>query len=131
MKSFDLRDLLGAGVLLALLLGGDLWIETAPAAGEPVAVITNPWGQSSALQVAAAAHGLILRTGRWRWIAVTANDGDPSFQQHLRAAGAWLLLSPIGLGTCLDTPPAEPKASFDRNNNRIADRQPAPIAPTS
>jgi hypothetical protein len=106
MSSLNLRELLGAGMSLMLLLIGILWIETAPTAGEPIAVITNPWGSSSALQVAAAAHGLILRAGRWRWIAVTTNDDDPSFQNHLRAAGAWLLLSPIGLGTCLESQPS-------------------------
>jgi hypothetical protein len=111
MNGLNLRELLGAGMSLMLLLICILWIETAPTAGEPIAVVTNPWGSSSALQVAAAAHGLILRAGRWSWIAVTTNDDDPSFQNHLRAAGAWLLLSPIGLGTCLESQPPRPQPS--------------------
>jgi hypothetical protein len=111
MKTSGLRDLLTAGIFLILMLTGIFWIEVAPEAGEPVAVITNPWGSHSALEIIAAARGLILQSGRWRWVAVATSDGDPLFQDRLRAAGAWLLLSPIGLSACFDTQPTEPASS--------------------
>jgi hypothetical protein len=98
----SMRNLIGVGAIAAMLLIGVAWIAAAPIAGEPVAVISNPWGSSSAIEVVAAAGGTIMRAGRWGWVAVAANDDDPAFYGRLRAAGAWLLVSPIGLGTCLD-----------------------------
>ncbi len=103
-----MRGLLAVGAIFAALLTGILWIEAAPVAGEPVAVISNPWGASSAIDVVAAAGGALMRSGRWRWIAVAANENDPEFHQRLHQAGAWLLVSPIRLGACLDETPVTP-----------------------
>jgi hypothetical protein len=97
-----MRNFLGAGAIFALLLTGIASIEAAPIAGEPVAIITNPWGGSSAIEVVAASGGALMRSGRWRFVAVAAADEDPAFHQRLRTAGAWLIVSPIRLGACLD-----------------------------
>jgi hypothetical protein len=97
-----MRNLSGVGAIVAMLLIGIAWIAAAPVVGEPVAVIANPWGSSSAIEIVAAAGGKIFRAGRWSWVAVAASDDDPALHRRLRAAGAWLLLSPIGLGACLD-----------------------------
>ena len=103
-----MRDFLGAGAIFALLLTAIAWIEAAPVAGEPVAIITNPWGGASAIEIVVAAGGALMRSGRWRFVAVAAADDDPAFQQRLRTAGAWLIVSPIRLGACLDDTLLEP-----------------------
>jgi hypothetical protein len=118
MKTSDLWNLLTVGMFLILMLVSIFGIEVTPEAGEPVAVIVNPWGSASALEIIAAARGLILRSGRWPWIAVATSDDGPLLQERLKAAGAWLLLSPVGLGTCFDTPSTEP-ASSSRSNGSV------------
>ena len=97
-----MRNRFGIGAIFAALLVAIASIEAAPVAGEPVAVVTNPWGPKSAIDVIADAQGSIARVGRWRFLAVAADEGDASLHQRLRAAGAWLLVSPIAVGACLD-----------------------------
>jgi hypothetical protein len=107
-----MRNWFGIGAIFAALLVTIASIEAAPVAGEPVAVVTNPWGPKSAMDVIADAQGSIVRVGRWRFLAVAADESDMSFHQRLRAAGAWLLVSPIALGACLDDPRVERNAGL-------------------
>jgi hypothetical protein len=107
-----MRNWFAIGAIFATLLVALASIEAAPVAGEPVAVITNPWGPRSAIDVIADAQGSIVRVGRWSFLAVAADDGDASFHRRLRAAGAWLLLSPIAVGACLDDARIEPHAGL-------------------
>jgi hypothetical protein len=107
-----MRHWFGIGAIFAALLVALVLLEAAPVAGQPVAVITNPWGPRSAIEVIADAQGLPMRAGRWRFLAVAADERDQSFHQRLRAAGAWLLVSPIALGACLDDARIEPNAGL-------------------
>jgi hypothetical protein len=107
-----MRKWFGIMAIFAALLVAIAAIEAAPVAGEPVAVITNPWGPRSAIEVIVDAQGSLMRAGRWRFLAVAADEGDASFHQRLRAAGAWLLVSPIALGACLDDARIEANADL-------------------
>jgi hypothetical protein len=87
-----------------VLLSGFLvvaWLDVRPKPGQPVAAVFPPWWSAArAFTAAAAADGSVLRTGAWAAIIVTASP-DPAFAARLRQAGAWLILNPQGLGTCL------------------------------
>jgi hypothetical protein len=107
-----MRNWFGIGAIFVALLATMASIEAAPVAGEPIAVITNPWGAKSAIEVIVDAQGSLMRAGRWRFLAVAADERDVSFHQRLRAAGAWLLVSPIALGACLDDARVEPNAGL-------------------
>jgi hypothetical protein len=80
-----MRTLFQVGALISVLLV----IEVSPDSDGPVAVITNPWGLRSALEVIAAANGAIVRASPWRWLAVATQADDPNFQAQLRAAGTF------------------------------------------
>lgn len=94
------------GALIFVLLAGLLLIESAPDPHGPVAVITNPWGARSAIEVIAAADGAIVRAGPWPWLAVAIDANDPGFRARLAQSGALLVVSPIALGACLGTDPS-------------------------
>jgi hypothetical protein len=93
-----MRTFLKVGFLLFAMLAGVLAIETAPNSNGPVAVISNPWGQRSAIAIIAIADGFVVRASPWTWLAVgSAKDGH-SFLSKLDAAGAVLVISPIARG---------------------------------
>jgi hypothetical protein len=91
-----------AGALILLLLVPLLYIDVAPDAEGPVAVIANPFGQRGALDVIAAADGDVLRTSKWSWLAIAATHSERGFRARLIAAGALLLVAPGALGACFN-----------------------------
>jgi hypothetical protein len=97
--------LLTAAFMCAPLIPAVL-ARSAPEPRGAVAVVVNPFRAEGALGAVAAAEGRIVRLGRWPFIAVAETDGpdseDGPFRDRLRAAGAWLLLDPLGLGACLE-----------------------------
>lgn len=91
------------GALLAASLTASVWLglPSAPA-GEPVAALFPPWwSPAERLSAAAAAGGAVLRSGPSG--LVVAQSSAPGFEARLRAAGAWLLFDPRGLGLCTAT----------------------------
>lgn len=101
-----MRTVFQVGALIFVLLGALLLIEVAPDADGPVAVIANPWGSRSAIEVIAAADGAIVRASPWRWLAVATTAENPNFRKRLGAAGALFAISPIALGACLGVDPS-------------------------
>lgn len=101
-----------AGALILLLLVPLLYIDVAPAADGPVAVIANPFGRRSALDVIAAADGDVLRTSSWSWLAVAATRSEPGFRTRLMAAGALLLVAPGALGACFSDPQSHTEPAY-------------------
>jgi len=96
MRNFSIS----CGMMLVFLVAA-VSVEIAPSTAGPVAVITNPWSGHPAYDVVAAADGRILRLGPWRWVAIADDMQSADFHSRLKAAGAWLVLAPIGLGTCV------------------------------
>ncbi|GAB6843074.1 hypothetical protein HNR00_004708 [Methylorubrum rhodinum] len=97
------------GALLAASLTASVWLGLPAAkAGEPVAAVFPPWwSPAESLSAAVAAGGAVLRAGRPPGLVV-ARSSVPGFETRLRAAGAWLLFDPRGLGLCT---PAEKRPS--------------------
>jgi hypothetical protein len=76
-------------------------LRPSEAVGAPVAAVFPPWWDGDrAIAAAAAADATIVREGAWSNILVlTSTSGD--FAARLHAAGAWLLLDPKALASCL------------------------------
>jgi hypothetical protein len=92
-QSLAIFGLAAAGLLAALPSG--------PASG-PVAAVFPPWWDAGRTFQAAAEGGPILRLGAARFVVLVAPLGA-SGRERLRRAGAWLLLSPLGLSGCRST----------------------------
>jgi hypothetical protein len=88
---------LGAGSLIAALA-----VTMEPPAAGPVAVLFPPWWDAARSMQAAATAGVIVRFGALPFVVVIMPDGSTP-TGVLRAAGAWLILDPRGLGGCLVT----------------------------
>jgi hypothetical protein len=95
-----MRSWILASALILLLLVPLLYIDVAPAAEGPVAVIANPFARRSALDVIVAADGDVVQTSGWSWLAIAATRSEPGFRARLVAAGALLLIAPGALSAC-------------------------------
>lgn len=86
--------------LLAASLTASVWFGLpAVSAGEPVAALFPPWwSPAERMAAAVSAGGAVLRSGPSG--LVVAQSSAPGFEAGLRAAGAWLLFDPRGLGLC-------------------------------
>jgi hypothetical protein len=93
------RLFLSAGLVCASWIALAL-VDLAPPTTGAVAVVVSPFGTRQAVDVIAAAGGRLLRLGPWPWIAVGIKSVNEDFGPTLRAAGAWLVLSPIAAGDC-------------------------------
>jgi hypothetical protein len=84
------------GAFLVASIGVELSTAEWDSTSNQVAVIVAPFGNRSALETIGAAGGRIVQPGRWRWIAIGADDAR-AFESRLREEGAWLVL-PAAIG---------------------------------
>ena len=87
-----------------LLLVGSLaatgWLQLRPQDDREVAAVFPPWWDAArATSAVAAADGAVLGWGRLGSIVLTRSD-RPGFADRLHAAGAVLLIEPLGLRPC-------------------------------
>jgi len=97
-----LRSFLPALALLltsALALGGAN-LQPAANAGQVAAIFSPAAGPAEILRAVAGVDGRLVRTGLFDNIVVVAL-GPARAATELYAQGAWLVIDPIGLGSCL------------------------------
>lgn len=73
----------------------------APNDEDTVAAVFPPWWSASHAFTAASGTGAIVNGGTFPFVVIVQSK-DPGLAARLRAAGALLLLSPLGLGGCLN-----------------------------
>lgn len=69
--------------------------------GDAVVAVFPPWWSADRTFVAAGEAGSILNNGTFPFVVVVQSKGA-DLGVRLRAAGAILLLDPLGLGGCLE-----------------------------
>jgi hypothetical protein len=74
-----------------------------PASDNAVVAVFPPWWTASRTLVAASAAGAVLDSGAYSFVVIVQSQ-DHELGARLRAAGALLLLDPLGLGGCLQSP---------------------------
>lgn len=87
-------------------------IAASIAAGKPnrdasVVAVFPPWWPPSRSIVAASEAGVILDSGAYPFVVIVqskTSELDTELGARLRAAGALLVLDPLGLGGCLRSP---------------------------
>ncbi|MBI1202784.1 MAG: hypothetical protein GC182_09765 [Rhodopseudomonas sp.] len=67
--------------------------------GNSIIAVFPPWWSASRSLLAASEAGAVLDSGAYSFVVVVKSQG-PDFVGRLRAAGAVLLLDPLGLGGC-------------------------------
>jgi hypothetical protein len=72
-----------------------------------VIAVFPPWWSASRTLVAASRAGAVLNSGVYSFVVVVQSqdsEQDRELGARLHAAGALLLLDPLGLGGCLQSP---------------------------
>lgn len=97
---FKTLPAIAAGLAAGLAIGG--WKYFAPPGpGAPVAAVFAPGVTlSEAYARVAAGGGVVMAPGGFANVLVARAD-DPGFNARLREEGAWLLVDPEALATCL------------------------------
>jgi hypothetical protein len=98
--------------ILACLAISSAGIAASLGAGKPstdssVVAVFPPWWSASRTLVAASRAGAVLNSGVYSFVVVVQSqdsEQDRELGARLRAAGALLLLDPLGLGGCLQSP---------------------------
>lgn len=93
-------------VVSALWLGG-LSLTPKAGAAQVAAVFPPDWNRDQAFARVNAADALYVREGAWPFITVAASAegaADPGLARRLRDAGAWFVIDPKALGSCLTQP---------------------------
>lgn len=99
MNSWSVRDLLKSLAILGLAAIGLLAVLPNAPESAAVAVVFPPWWDASRTLLAAAQAGPVLRLGAARFVVLVGPLAPPA-RERVRRAGAWLLLSPLGLAGC-------------------------------
>lgn len=89
------------GLTLTLVI---LAVYFMPRADGDVAVVVSPFaGRAAASHVVARAEGLVVDTGRWRFLILArpAVDNDPNFPARLYGAGALVVFNPGIMTGCV------------------------------
>ena len=73
-----------------------------PSSDNSFVAVFPPWWSASRTLVAASEAGAILNSGTYSFV-VLVQSNSPELGARLHAAGALLLLDPLGLGGCLQT----------------------------
>ncbi|MEM1162803.1 MAG: hypothetical protein AAGJ28_17910 [Pseudomonadota bacterium] len=81
---------LGAILIAAIAPGAMALTQHPPVAGQPMVVITAPWG--NAIDVAARADGRFIAPGHIASVALVASS-NPEFTDLLYGSGAWMVLN--------------------------------------
>ena len=74
-----------------------------PSQENSIVAVFPPWWPASRSLMAASEAGAVLDSGAYSFVVVVKSKG-PNFVGRLRAAGALLLLDPLGLGGCFHKP---------------------------
>jgi hypothetical protein len=74
-----------------------------PSSDTSVVAVFPPWWSASRTLVAASRAGAVLNSGAYSFVVVVRSQ-DHELGARLHAAGALLLLDPLGLGGCLQSP---------------------------
>ena len=87
-----MQNLLVAVVFAGVALGGPVLAVASQAArpGQPVLVVSAPWGEDRAALIARAGGRPVGPADSW--LAGQAVGTGPDFADNLRAGGAWLVL---------------------------------------
>jgi hypothetical protein len=97
---------LGAVLLCALIccagLGGGL-LAAEPKGDAAVAAVFPPWWSASQSLAAAASAGDVSAAGALPFVFIV-QPRDPGLHARLRAAGALLLMNPLGMAGCAQQP---------------------------
>jgi hypothetical protein len=85
-----------AGIAVSIAMG-------KPNNGGAIVAVFPPWWSSSRTFIAASEAGAILNSGAYPFVVIVQSQ-SPELGARLRAAGALLLLDPLGMGGCLQSP---------------------------
>lgn len=86
-------------------------LGSGKSSSDTVVAVFPPWWSASRTLVAASRAGAVLDSGAYSFVVVVQtrdkkqdNKLDHELGERLHAAGALLLLDPLGLGGCLQSP---------------------------
>lgn len=89
------------GLVLSLVI---LVVYFMPRADSDVAILVSPFaGRTAAVNAVARADGLVVDTGRWRFLILArpAISNDPNFPARLYGAGALVVFNPGIMTGCV------------------------------
>lgn len=100
-----------SAIILCLVIcvaGAAVSLSTgAPNDDSAVVAVFPPWWPSSRAVAAASDVGAIVDGGAFPFVLIVQSQ-NPGLGERLRAAGALLLLNPLGFGGCLTSPSRNP-----------------------
>lgn len=77
-----------------------LWlVYLAPRVNEPVAIVSSPWQDRTAAEIAARAGGNLLESG-YSGGLIIAQSNDPDFARRLAVEGALIIFNPRVFAGC-------------------------------
>lgn len=77
-----------------------LWlVYLTPRPSEPVAIVSSPWQQRTAAEIAARAGGYLIESAYSGGLIIAQSD-DPDFAQRLAAEGALIIFNPRVFAGC-------------------------------
>ena len=104
----DMPSIVRAFPILLCIIVSLAGIAASIGLGKPnrdtsVVAVFPPWWPPSRTLMAASEAGVILDSGAYSFVVIVQSQ-NPELGTRLRAAGALLLLDPLGLGGCLQSP---------------------------
>lgn len=102
-ERFRMRALLPVLALLVFSVVGTAAAALAPRTSYgSFAVISPPWYTAAqTVALVSAAGGTLVRSSDWSNVIIS-DSSDPQFVSELYRAGAWLVLDPNGIQSCLN-----------------------------